>query len=121
MKKNDITLIAIIIVIVMIFFVFYAFQKETGSTLVVTVDGEFYQEYSLHENQIITIEDEDGHKNVFEIKDGVATMIEASCPDKLCISQHPISFNHETIVCLPNKVVLTVENAETSEVDMISQ
>ncbi|MFR5116202.1 MAG: NusG domain II-containing protein [Eubacterium sp.] len=31
-------------------------------------------------------------------------MISADCPDKLCVNQHAISSNGETIVCLPNKV-----------------
>ena len=40
-------------------------------------------------------------------------MISADCPDKLCVNQHAISSNGETIVCLPNKVVVEVEDGES--------
>lgn len=121
MKKNDIILIAIIVLIALAALVFYQINKKTGNYLIATVDGVEYGTYFLDHDQVITIEDEDGHKNVFEIKDGHVHMSEASCPDKLCVSQSAIQFNHETIVCLPNKVVLTVISEVESQVDMISQ
>ncbi len=33
-------------------------------------------------------------------------MIEATCPDHLCIKQHSINEQGGTIVCLPNKIVI---------------
>ena len=38
-----------------------------------------------------------------------AYMKEADCPDKLCVHMKKISQVNETIVCLPNQVILTIE------------
>ena len=58
--------------------------------------------------------------NILLIKDNCANMIEANCPDKLCVNQKAISKEKETIVCLPNKVVVTVESDDESDFDAIA-
>lgn len=46
------------------------------------------------------------------IRDGKADMKEADCPDKLCVHQKAISAENESIVCLPDRVVVTVTNSK---------
>ena len=46
-------------------------------------------------------------------------MKEASCPDQLCVDQNEIYFDKESIICLPNKVVITVVSDVESDVDGI--
>lgn len=89
-----------------------------GSTITVTVDGMEYGTYSLLEEQTIRIEEGDA-LNIIEIKDGKAFMLEASCPDQLCVDQNDISFDKESIICLPNKVVITVTSDIESDLDGI--
>ncbi len=79
-----------------------------GDWVVVEVDGEEWGRYALDKGASIHIETEAGGYNVLEIADGCASVIEASCPDKLCVHQHRISHSDETIVCLPNRVVVSV-------------
>ena len=55
---------------------------------------------------------EDGGHNRLVIKDGKAWVEEASCPDGICAAHKPIHREGESIVCLPNKVVVTVVTAE---------
>ncbi len=89
-----------------------------GSNIVITVDGKEYGTYSLLEEQTITI-GEGETVNIIEIKGGKAYMKEASCPDQLCVEQNKISFDKEAIICLPNKVVITVISDVESDVDGI--
>ena len=89
-----------------------------GSYVTITVDGKEYGTYSLLEEQIITIGEGDT-LNVIEIKGGKAYMKEASCPDHLCMNQNEISFDKESIICLPNKVVITVISDVENDVDGI--
>jgi len=89
-----------------------------GSNIIITVDGEEYGTYSLLEEQTITI-GEGEQVNIIEIKGGKAYMKEASCPDQLCVDQNEISFDKESIICLPNKVVITVISDVESDVDGI--
>ena len=73
--------------------------------------------YSLGEDQEISI---NGGTNTLVIKNNRAKMKEADCPDQLCVNQKAISKNNESIICLPNKVVVEVESSENSEFDAVS-
>ena len=55
------------------------------------------------------------------IKDGKADMIHADCPDKICVHQKAVSAENETIVCLPNKIVVTVTNSNEEGMDGFAQ
>ena len=117
MKKRDWILagtimgLAVIWILVRMFFL-----NSDGETVQITVDGELYGEYSLHEDKTIKINE----TNVLRIKDGSAKMVEADCPDQICVHQRNISKNGETIICLPNKVVVTVCSGESSHLDGIA-
>ncbi len=96
----------------------YKGSAVEGSNIVITVDGEEYGTYSLLKEQTITIGERDTI-NIIEIKGGKAYMREASCPDQLCVDQNEISFDKESIICLPNKVVITVTSDVESDLDGI--
>ena len=49
------------------------------------------------------------------IKNGLATMTDASCPDHLCMYQGSIGEKGGLIVCLPNKVVIEGVKAVSSD------
>lgn len=119
-KKNDMLLIAVIIVLALGVILFISLNKKEGSRVVVTVDKKPYKTFDLSKDTTFTVEDGKGGFNTFVIKNKTVDMVEASCPDKICVNHKPIRYHHETIVCLPNKVVLTIEGDENSEVDMIA-
>ncbi|MBQ2705294.1 MAG: NusG domain II-containing protein [Agathobacter sp.] len=117
--KNDVIFISFLILFcVGVCVAVYKGGAVEGSNISITIDGAEYGTYSLLEEQIITIEQE-GHINIIEIKDGEAFMKEASCPDQLCVDQNEISFDKESIICLPNKVVITVTSDMESDLDGI--
>lgn len=97
------------------------FESEKGAYAVVTVDGTLYGRYSLDKPQEISITVGDEVTNVLQIKDEKADMIHAECPDQLCVHQHSISKSTESIVCLPNKVVVTIEGAEKAAIDSLAK
>ena len=47
-------------------------------------------------------------------------MLEASCPDQLCVHQSKIHYNDEMIVCLPNYVIIQVVDGEEKTMDSIT-
>ena len=55
------------------------------------------------------------------IENGKVKMKEADCPDQICVHHRAISKNRETIVCLPNKVVVEIVSSEESELDSIAK
>ncbi len=120
LKKNDLILVGIILLLCIGFFAYRKLTQAPGSKVEVMVNGKLYDTLVLQEDTVYTVKGENGAFNTFKITDGVVDMIDASCPDKLCVNQAGIHHNHETIVCLPNKVILEVVGAEDSEVDIIA-
>lgn len=120
MKKNDFKLIGIVVVLAIALLIVIQLTNKEGASIIVTIDGKEYGTYSLEKDATIEIESEYG-TNELVIKDHKAEVKDASCPDKLCVHQHAVDKTGQTIVCLPNKMVITVENGEENEVDIIAQ
>lgn len=95
----------------------YGEWKTKDAQAVVTVDGEVFGTYPLTKDQTVKIELADGSYNILVVKDGMADITEASCPDKVCVRHKAVDKNGETLVCLPNKVVVEIKNAAESGVD----
>lgn len=118
--RNDIILgIAVIILAAGIWLV-SELLKEDGEFAVVTVNGTETAKYSLSEDAEIRLESENGGYNILVIKNGKADIIEASCPDHVCVDQRAISKTGEAITCLPNKTVITIDGEEEAEIDFVS-
>lgn len=117
MRKNDILLAGVVLLIAVFGLLFYMnLGKQAAATITVTVNGEVYGTYSLKHDQEISI----GNTNQLVIKDGKADMIEADCPDQICVDHKAISKNKESIVCLPNKVIVEVVSGEEASLDAVT-
>ena len=121
MKKNDVILIALLLVAALItaggMRIWQMNNTKDTANVVVTIDGEVYGTYPLSEDRTERIELPDGSYNILVISDGYADVTEASCPDQICVKHNHIRYSKESIVCLPNKVVVTVEGGEENEID----
>ena len=120
-KRNDIIMGAIVLVIALVSLVFFVVTKKEGSMILITVGGEEYQTLELDQNVMLTIDGEGNWHNSVVVEDGYVWMSDADCPDKLCVKHNKIHYNHETIVCLPHKVVVEIINGETNSVDIIAK
>ncbi len=111
MKKADILLgLSVIAVCAVIFFLRFSFQKE-GASVIIEIDGENFGTYRLADEQEI----DTGKGNRILIENGTVRMIEADCPDHLCVKQGEIKADGEMIVCLPNKVIVRVSDEAAAE------
>lgn len=119
--KNDITVVlAILAVALVVYGIFYLYQRQNTheAVAVVTVDGKEYGRYPLSKSVTEKIQLPDGDYNMLEICAGKADVTKASCPDRICVNHRPISKNGQTIVCLPNELVVEIQNGEEAEVDI---
>ena len=114
--KRDIILAAFLLVLCGVALVLWHGTAEKGEIAVVTVDGREVARYSLSDDREETIRGIGG-ENKLVISNGKADVIEADCPDKVCVDHRSISNVGETIVCLPHKVVVKIVG-EDSGVDM---
>lgn len=118
MKKRDCYLVAAVLILAVILWTVTGFlRKEEGSTLRISVDNEIYGTYSLLEAQEINI----GETNVCKIENGKAIMISGQCPDQVCVHSNPISKKGETIICMPNRVVLEITEGADADIDIMAQ
>lgn len=122
-KKNDIILIGVILILALAAYAGMNFLQGTNThnaEAVVLIDGVEYGRFPLNADVIERIELPDGGYNVLEIKEGKADVTEASCPDGICVSHRAVSKQNQSITCLPNKLVVEIQNGETSDVDAIT-
>ncbi len=120
MKKNDVFLVAGLLLAALAAFggiTWYSAASTREAEAVVEVDGQEQGRYPLDQDTSVEIRLEDGSYNLLEIKDGKADITEASCPDKVCVDHRPVSRRGESLVCLPNKVVVEIENGQEAEMD----
>ena len=118
MKKNDWILGGGIVLAAGMIFLFQLLRDSGGAKEVtISVDGDVFDTYSLEEDQTVEI----GGTNRLVIEDGTARMEWADCPDQICVNHRPVSRNGESIICLPNEVVVSVKGGEEAELDGVVQ
>ena len=116
-KKADVILLTVLFTGILILFLLQApWSKDLGGSVVVTVDGDLYDQCPLSEDRVIEIKNDAGEvTNTLLIHEGTVKMTNATCPDHYCLQQKKISHNGETIVCLPNRVVVTIADEASKE------
>ena len=125
MKKKDLflgggILFAACVLFLVMNLMQYVQAKENGQKenqekqVVIKVDGEVYGRYALDEDQVIEVQEGDFYNRI-RIEDGKAYMEEADCPDGYCEEQGKINNRTQTIVCLPHKLVVEIEEVENSD------
>ena len=108
-KKSDIVLILVVVCVAASCLLLYMrFGRESV--------GKVKGTYSLSDNTEVQIND----TNTFVIENREVKMKEANCPDQICVHHKAISKNKETIVCLPNKVVIEITTGTGEEAEMDS-
>jgi hypothetical protein len=119
-KRNDIILIGVLLIIAAGAFFYFNNNRKEGDKVVVTIDGKFYKEFPLDKDIETDIEVPGGGSNHLVIEKGYADITAASCPDELCVHQKSIHSDKESIICLPNKVVVEVKGDTESELDGVA-
>ena len=117
MKKKDIIVIVGILLVALISFIVIELTKQKGSSVVVKIDGQTVQEISLLEDKQYEL---NGGTHLLCVEDGEAYLIKASCPDHVCIREGKISYNWQTITCIPYKLTITVTSNKQPSVELES-
>lgn len=119
--RRDLVLLAVFLVIGLILLAWWQFRPAAaGGIAEVAVDGEVMAELPLAEDTEMVIEGYDGGENTLVIRDGEADITSASCPDGVCVRHRAVSRDGESIICLPNRVVVTIRGGEEGDVDGVA-
>ena len=120
LKKADIIVLAAVFCIAAVAFACVTFLPSRGSVAVIEQKGAVIAELPLDENTVFEVKDGGRVTNVVEVKDGAISVTKADCPDKICQNHRAVSKSGESIICLPNRVIVTVRG-EGREVDGVAR
>ncbi|MBE6861518.1 MAG: NusG domain II-containing protein [Ruminococcus sp.] len=89
------------------------FQK--GEAYAVIECGGVHCEIPLDKDCTRTIE---GVNGIFEVKDGKIRITQAECPDKICEKTGFIGTVGQSIICVPEKITVTVKSGGGESADI---
>ena len=116
--KKEIIMTSFFLLVAIISLVAINSSRKIGQTVEITQNGNVIAEYSLLQNGEYPLLD---GKNILIIENGEAYLREADCPDKVCVKTGRISHVGESIICLPNRLAITVRGeSDPNEPDFIS-
>lgn len=118
MKRFDILLVAAILVVAGICYIYYTHHAAPGAYAVITVEDTVVKKLPLDKDTTYTVQTQAGY-NIVTIQDGFADVTEADCRDSVCVESKRISKTGETIVCLPHKMVVSIEGDTEQEIDAV--
>ena len=102
--KADLILILSLFIVSLLLVILTLTSRTKGERVEITVDGTLVATYSLSEDGEWNI----GKTNTIVIEDGCVYMKDAVCPTGSCIRTGRIRYVGESIICLPNKVTVTI-------------
>ena len=104
MKKGDIVIICATAAAFILSIVFLIAFSKQGSRVVVKQDNKIVYNESININKTV-----DAGNNTIIIKDGIVYMSDATCKNQVCVKTGEISKKGESIICLPNKVIVEIK------------
>ena len=113
-RRLDIIVISTILILSLSALLIYNLTKTEGDVAVVEVNGVKVAEYSLNVNGTYSL---NNGTNVLVIENGLAYLNYSDCPDHTCEKKGKIKYVGQTIVCLPNKVSVTIKGNSSDGVD----
>lgn len=125
MKKGDKIIFSLILIITIGGFLGTYFYKNLiggeDKVAVIKQNGKVIKRISLtnlKEEEEIIVSTEDKHYNKIIIKKDMIFISEADCPDQICVKTGPVAIPGDTVVCLPNKLIIAIEGENpNSDVD----
>ena len=114
----DITVISLLLLVAIAALLAVTLTKTDGNFVAVEINGEVVAEYPLSQNGIFSL---NGGTNTLVIENGEAYLSYSNCPDHTCELTGKIRYVGQSIVCLPNRLSVTVRGENTGDSpDLIS-
>ncbi|MGN0733760.1 MAG: NusG domain II-containing protein [Emergencia sp.] len=118
-KKADIILFIVLVAASLAVTAAALSGGDEGERVRISVDGKTYGVYSLYEDRTVEIK-QDKSINKITIKDGHVQMSDSTCRNQVCVDTGEISRTSQSIVCLPNKVMVEIVGGEAN-LDAVSK
>lgn len=102
-RKGDLILAALVVAASAALLIFQI-PSSSPQRVVITIDNQICRDVPLSLDQTIEIQG-----NTVVIEQGRVRMAQAGCPDKRCVRQGAISRAGQSIICLPARLVVSIE------------
>ncbi len=125
-KRYDLLLLGALVLVglALTAFVLLSRMNSTSDGLTVTIrqDNEVVATLPLDEDATYAVQGEDGGTtNLVVIEDGTVHMEEADCPDQLCVKQGKIRYAGDSLICLPNRVVVEISGEDEQALGAVAK
>ena len=124
MKKGDKIAFIILLIVVIITLCGASIYKNAvkGSERIAVIKRAGTVLKTIDLNKVVkpqefTLKTDKGNYNTIAVKPNGIGIIDADCPNKECVKSGWISKPGEMIVCLPYKLVISIEGEENKEID----
>ena len=119
LKPGD-RIILLIIALSIILSLWFKPTTQTGNRVIITLDNIPVYTLPLDNDRILRFEGTQGEMTVY-IHDRKVWIGSSNCPHKICMKTGKIEEGGQMIVCLPNRVVISIEGGDDRPVDGITQ
>lgn len=110
MNKSDIKLIIILFVfLLLICLIMYIFKDDRMKQAKVYYEDKVILTIDLSKNDTYSVDGYNG-KVKFLVENHKIKVLEENSPKHICSYQGFISESYQTLVCLPNKIIVKIEN-----------
>ena len=113
-SKKGVKIGAIVAANILVGIIIFLLTHTASGDVYIEASGRLFYHSNLMENDTIYVPGPLGKTEV-EILDGEVFVVSSPCPNKVCVKSGYISRPGETIICLPNKVSITIFKAEGNE------
>ena len=115
-RRADLVVIGSLLLLALVLYLLLGATRQEGGQVVVCVNGVETERHPLSADGTYPL---NGGSNILVISGGQAWLSEANCPDLLCVRQGKIHYTGQSIICLPNRLTVTVEGGEPNDVDFV--
>lgn len=97
--------------------------SKSGATAIITQNGLPIHKIDLNavgEAYEATIQGDFGGYNKIYVEKNQITIIDANCPDQLCVKTGSLSYQGDIAVCLPHQLMIEIQSEEADQIDSLS-
>jgi hypothetical protein len=95
-------------------------RKQPGSFFLIEMNGEVVYRLSLHGDTLISLSGKTGIISI-QAHNAKVRILETTCPLKICKRTGWIHKPGEAIICVPNRMVITIEGGERGTIDAVTE
>ncbi len=111
-QRNTLILVLILSAVLAAFLVQRQRLGREGARAVIEVGGQAEAELDLSRDQELWVGTPETGRNLVRVEDGAVMVVQADCPDKICVHTGPISQEGEFIACLPHGMIIYIRQEE---------